>query len=262
MAFEAFVAAGRARGDRARRVGLMVSLALHLPPVALFALQLVVRPVLVERIEEPPGAAPVVPVRIAGLFARPRALVEPAPPEPRVLREAAPRKRAGHTPASSPVSRRPPALELAKGGAVLVREPVAPPAEVADLERAAAAFRSAILGPTADLPAQPGDPEGALIPGPAQELSAGAAAYLRTYETFPSLPDGSWSWTRRTYVFHLQVCVTESGQVDDVVMQRGTRPDLDAHLSRAVRTWRYRPWIVSGSARPFCHPMRITYSRG
>jgi hypothetical protein len=97
---------------------------------------------------------------------------------------------------------------------------------------------------------------------PSQELSAGAAAYLRTYETFPSLPDGSWTWSKRTYVFQLKVCVAESGQVDDVVIQRGARPDLDAYLAAAIHTWRYRPWIVSGTARPFCHPLRITYSRG
>jgi hypothetical protein len=282
MAFEALVAAAEFRRDRAQRVGVAVSLALHIPPVALFALQLVLRPVLVERTEEVPApqAALQVPVKIARIWA-------PATPP----REPA---RAAHTPAGSAPARQPPrrkpravlpappALLLPSGGEVLAAEPPAVRHEIAmlpaekpspaEMERRAAAVQTEIL---AGLSADPAVPptmnrsagphatgDGDSRTGPTDELTAGAAAYLRTYETFPSLPDGSWSWRSRSHVFVLQVCVAESGQVDRVLVNRGSRPDLDSYLAGAIRTWRYRPWIVSGAPRPFCHPLRITYSRG
>jgi hypothetical protein len=292
MAFEAFVASGAARRERAHRVGVVVSLALHIPPIVLFALQLVVRPVLVDRTEELPGmqASPVVPVKIARLWAPapPRQDLEAARPgtiasaaAARAAKEPPARKRR-RAPAIPPASASPvhrleipgggevPSGEAERSEALAMLHTLKPPS--ADLERRAAAVRTEILtGLSAD-PAVPptstrsagphaggeGDPR----PGPVHELTPGAAAYLRTYETFPSLPDGSYSWRKRSYVFYLQVCVAENGLVDEVVVKRGARPDLDAHLSTAIRTWRYRPWIVSGSPRPFCHPLRITYTRG
>jgi hypothetical protein len=300
MAFEAFVASGAARRDRARRVGVAVSLALHLPPLALFAMQLVVRPVLTERTESVSttvDASPVVPLRIAGLWAPARpaaaprvteavALAAPAPAEQatRRARRAAPLRPTQPLVAPGQPDAAAPRLRLPAGGESVVvevdRHPVAPPPQVSapmptdiDLERRAAAVGSEMLAglsasaesvaPALSLSAGPfAAGEAAPRGAPAHELSAGAAAYLRTYETFPTLPDGSWGWSKRTYVFFLKVCVAENGQVDDVIIQRGSRPDLDVYLAAAIRTWRYRPWLVSGSARPFCHPLRITYSRG
>jgi hypothetical protein len=305
MAFEAFVASASARRDRAQRmVGAAVSLALHVPPLILCALQLVVRPTLMERSDAvpPPGDSPVVPVRLGAWLAPPR--TPPAPVRPTAASApAAPGGRAARAPDSAGRTRRTPAastrtvaqldptpparpaarrLALPDGGEVTL-----PPAadarpstlammhvlqpETSELERRAAAVRTEILAglsadpavpPTLPRSAGPHVGDGDEHPGPTHELTSGAAAYLRTYETFPSLPDGSWSWRKRTYAFLLQVCVSDSGQVDRVVIDRGARPDLDAYLAAAIRTWRYRPWIVSGMARPFCHPLRITYSRG
>jgi hypothetical protein len=297
MAFEAFVASGAARRDRARRVGVAVSLALHLPPLVLFALQLVVRPTLTERTESvsAAGANPVVPLRIAGLWVPPPVAAvaaprvsEPAAPPATAAAKAAPRPkqtapaRAAQRAlarAEQPEATASPKLRLPAGGDTIVTQAErhavlaavhTPPASEIEMERRAAAVGTEILaGLTADSggPAAlslsagpPGDSGPRSAPG--HELTSGAAAYLRTYETFPTLPDSSWSWGKRTYAFMMKVCVAESGHVDEVVIQRGSRPDLDAHLAAAIRTWRYRPWIVSGSARPFCHPLRITYSRG
>jgi hypothetical protein len=306
MAFEAFVASGRAKRDRAQRmVGVAVSLALHVPPLILCALQLVVRPRLVERSEAIPQAdgSPVVPVRLGARL--PQSPTQPALVLPTASEAAVPRQqaapatttasRARRTPAAAstrplaPLEPTPPArpvaqrLALPAGGEVPHQEaPFGRPTalamlhvvqpEASELERRAAAVRTEILaGLSADPAIPPTLPrsagphaagEGDAHPGPAHELSAGAAAYLRTYENFPSLPDSSWSWRKRTYAFLLQVCVSESGQVDRVIIDRGARPDLDVFLAKAIRTWRYRPWIVSGMARPFCHPLRITYSRG
>jgi hypothetical protein len=295
MAFEAFVASGAARRDRVQRVvGLGVSLALHLPPLILFALQLVARPVLVERAEDPPGAkaSPTVPVRIAGLWAPPpqrtegdtarvRAVANAPSPNPAAARETTPARKRRAPPPPAPVATvAPPAavdrpiarLDLPPDGMVpssdtpaerpetLAMLHTVKPSLSVELERRAAAVRTEILAGLSADPSVPGD--GDARPGPVHELTSGAAAYLRTYETFPSLPDGSWSWRKKSYVFFLQVCVADNGLVDEVVIQRGARPDLDAYLASAIRTWRYRPWIVSGSPRPFCHPLRITYSRG
>ena len=278
-----------------------MSLALHLPPLVLFGMQLVVRPTLTERTETVSSVIDtnrVVPLRIAGLWAPARPAAAPRVTEAISLAAAAPAekatrraRRAAPLPPTQPVAApgRPdgsaPKLRLPAGGESLVvevdRHPVASPPRVptptpteVDLERRAAAVGTEMLAglsasadsvtPAAlSLSAGPfAAGEAAPRGAPTHELSSGAAAYLRTYETFPTLPDGSWGWSKRTYVFLLKVCVAESGQVDDVIIQRGSRPDLDAYLAAAIRTWRYRPWIVSGAARPFCHPLRITYSRG
>jgi len=53
----------------------------------------------------------------------------------------------------------------------------------------------------------------------------------------------------------------EEDYFSGVTFQAGANEDVDALVSSAIRSWRYRPRIVGGTARPFCHPMRIEYSR-
>jgi hypothetical protein len=106
-----------------------------------------------------------------------------------------------------------------------------------------------------------GDEEPDPLPGRPARISMDAAAYLRTYEPFPTLPESCWPPGRTTNAVMFEICVTQTGDVGDVITRRSTAPDYDAFLATAIRTWRYRPRVVDGSAQPFCHLMVITYSR-
>jgi hypothetical protein len=251
-------------------VGVGVSLGLHLPLLVWFSLRLGARSELVSHTDTVPGpavsprlAVRVTPLRlppspargvVATLAFRP-SVAAPPPAAARPARTRAP-DAAGPKPAAAPAPAR-----------LHAREPASttlePPAALAGREILAGLTASTGVPSAFTLASgpRPGRPGGA-HPGGNGELTAGAAAYLRTYETFPSLPDTAWSWSERRHVFSLRVCVTGRGQVGDVLVDPGPRRDLGAFLAAAVRTWRYRPWLIAGSPRPFCHPLRITYSRG
>ncbi len=87
------------------------------------------------------------------------------------------------------------------------------------------------------------------------------AAYLRTYESFPSLPEACWPPGRTTNALLVEICVTERGTVKDVVIRQSAGNDTDDFLAKAIRSWRYRPRVVAGSPAPFCHPIRIVYKK-
>jgi TonB family protein len=91
-----------------------------------------------------------------------------------------------------------------------------------------------------------------------RRISPLEAAYLRTYQTFPSLPRALWV-RGRVYTETLRICVSADGHVDEVALEEGAAPELDALVVAAVRTWRYRAPLVGGRPIPFCHPMRIHY---
>jgi TonB family protein len=108
------------------------------------------------------------------------------------------------------------------------------------------------------------DPEvvGSPLPGRPARISMDHAAYLRTYEIFPSpLPDSCWPPGRVANSMLVEICVSERGEVTDVVVRQSAGNDADSFLINAIRSWRYRPRLVMGSARPFCHPIRIVYKR-
>jgi hypothetical protein len=107
-------------------------------------------------------------------------------------------------------------------------------------------------GGSAAAPARPATP-----PAPAW-LSTTAASYLRTYDFFPGAPS-SLSRQRAPYVVLARVCVAPDGRVNDVVIEQGAERALDGLLARAMRTWRYRPLVLNGEARAFCHPIRVKY---
>ena len=102
---------------------------------------------------------------------------------------------------------------------------------------------------------------GTPLPGKPLRVSMNYAAYLRTFEPFPTLPDSCWPPGRTTNTVLLEICVSERGEVSDVVVRESAGDEVDAHLTAAARTWRYRPRMVQGSARPFCHPIRLVYTR-
>jgi hypothetical protein len=101
-------------------------------------------------------------------------------------------------------------------------------------------------------------------PQKASYLSESVAAYYRTYEVFPGLPESFWWGGASSYLLVIEVCVSTDGSVSTVTFQQGAKnnEDVDQLVASAIRSWRYRPRVVGGSPRPFCHPIGIEYTRG
>lgn len=102
---------------------------------------------------------------------------------------------------------------------------------------------------------------GAPLPGRPMRVSMNFAAYLRTFDPVPSLPESAWPPGRNTNSVLLEICVSERGEVADVIVRQSAGPDVDQSLLGVIRTWRYRPRVVRGTAQPFCHPIRLVYTR-
>jgi TonB family protein len=100
----------------------------------------------------------------------------------------------------------------------------------------------------------------AAAPAPAREgpISPQEARYLRIYETYPRLPRSLWV-KGVVYSVRVQICVSAEGNVDEVQLLQGAAPELDSAVVSTLRTWRYRPRMVDGQPRPFCHLMKIHY---
>jgi hypothetical protein len=99
------------------------------------------------------------------------------------------------------------------------------------------------------------------LEGRPTRVSMNYAAYLRTFDPLPTLPDSCWPPGRQTNAVLLEVCVSERGDVKDVVIRQSAGDEVDSYLRDSVRTWRYRPRSVQGTAMPFCHPIRLVYTR-
>jgi hypothetical protein len=99
-------------------------------------------------------------------------------------------------------------------------------------------------------------------PYKASYLSESMAAYYRTYEVFPGMPESFWYGGVTSYMLAIEICVSTEGAVSNVTFRQGDNEDVNKLVGGAIRSWRYRPRIVGGSPRPFCHPMLIEYSRG
>jgi hypothetical protein len=116
----------------------------------------------------------------------------------------------------------------------------------------------------AALPAGTGTSPGATVVSDAPEprwLDAGDARYLRIRDSFPGLPDHLRSGPG-PYVVLTRICVGASGQVTSVGIEQGADPALDGAIAAAVRGWLYRPLMVAGVPRAFCHLMRFNYTLG
>jgi hypothetical protein len=110
-----------------------------------------------------------------------------------------------------------------------------------------------------------GDDEGVVgapLSGRPTRISMDHGNYLRTYDVYPSpLPESCWPPGRIANTFLVEVCVGERGDVNEVKVRSSPGGDGDAVLTRSIRTWRYRPLLVAGFPRPFCHPIIINYKR-
>jgi hypothetical protein len=90
-------------------------------------------------------------------------------------------------------------------------------------------------------------------------ISQDSAAYYRTHDDMPSMP--AWMAGHRDYAMLFRICVSTEGTVSNVVVLKSANEEADQILCNAIQKWRYRPRIIDGTPRPFCHPIRIVYSR-
>jgi hypothetical protein len=89
-------------------------------------------------------------------------------------------------------------------------------------------------------------------------VTALEASYLCTHQALRSLPR-SLNVRGRTYRLQVQACISAEGRVEQVVLQKGAVPELDAQVMTDVRLWRYRPRLVQGKPSPFCYKVRVSY---
>ena len=55
------------------------------------------------------------------------------------------------------------------------------------------------------------------------------------------------------------MCVSETGQVTPVSIERPAHPALDAHVAATLATWRYRPLLAANLPIPFCTFVRFEF---
>jgi outer membrane biosynthesis protein TonB len=199
-----------------------------------------------------------------GLLARVAPEVPAPPPEPILtlhLAAAGPahRESPAHPPSPHRAARRSPRRAFL-APPVLVAPPAAPqqPPEEND-DGGAPEGDDSKAGGTGD-----GNGTGDGTDGPAlwkpeeHPVSGLEAAYLRLYQTFPSLPRALWV-RGRVYTVRVQMCISAAGDVYDVALRQSASPALDALVISTLRTWRYRARLVDGKPRAFCHPMVLHY---
>jgi TonB family protein len=97
-------------------------------------------------------------------------------------------------------------------------------------------------------------------PETAPVVSLKEATALRTRDYFPRLPAALWP-EARPYIVRVRLCVSEAGRVTDAALQSAASAVLDPQVLAAVKGWRYRPRLIGGEARPFCHTVTIAYER-
>ena len=96
-------------------------------------------------------------------------------------------------------------------------------------------------------------------PGVRTYLSPGVAAGLRSYDSFPRMPE-PLRGPGVQYMVMADVCVSERGVVDRVrVSAPAGAAALEHALTDAIRTWRYRPLMIGGGPSPFCHQVNMHY---
>ncbi|MES1183447.1 MAG: hypothetical protein ABUL60_06505 [Myxococcales bacterium] len=63
-----------------------------------------------------------------------------------------------------------------------------------------------------------------------------------------------------TYVAMLKVCVSAQGTVTAVQLMKSATPAIDGQFPSVIGRWRYRPLIADGAPTPFCYPLRYEVS--
>jgi hypothetical protein len=58
------------------------------------------------------------------------------------------------------------------------------------------------------------------------------------------------------YVAIVNICVDTAGEVSSVTSLQSTLPIIDSQLPYVIGRWRYNPYLVAGTATPFCYNLR------
>ncbi len=101
---------------------------------------------------------------------------------------------------------------------------------------------------------------------PARLTAAAAKRLLLTDVTVdpnrPRLP-ARLSKDDTRYVGMYRICVSSSGQIDSVKVDKSTGDaQLDTEWVQVIRGWRYRPLEMSGRKVPFCYVSTVEASGG
>jgi hypothetical protein len=91
-------------------------------------------------------------------------------------------------------------------------------------------------------------------------ISQDSAAYYRIEDPMPTL-HAYWTPGRREWAMLFRICVSPDGTVSSVSVLKSGSDEVDQVFTATMKTWRYRPRVIDGAARPFCHPIRIIYAR-
>ena len=59
-----------------------------------------------------------------------------------------------------------------------------------------------------------------------------------------------------------KICLSERGEVVNITMLKSTKyAGYDDEIKRTMRTWRYRPYLIGGSAAPVCSVVTFSYAQ-
>jgi len=61
------------------------------------------------------------------------------------------------------------------------------------------------------------------------------------------------------YRLLVKVCVSTAGSVEKLTIMKGSDPLADAEALRVLKTYRFRPFLVNGTAAPFCYPHAVEF---
>ena len=269
MAFEAFLRKRQARFSRGSVLAILISSGLHIGSAAALGFwgggggdgAGVPVEVPFTALRWADEGVPVrlwdTPVRLPGsLSSRPEVEDKSETPDlDALVRRSAPRQ--GH--GRGELRRRPgnEGVYAAERGRLEVLEPPAvavPDAPERDLVLARGPEENPVVPP----PIEPPPLQAASAPPEPAYVPEGEAGGLRIYEKFPRLPR-ELSERGSEYLVSARICVSASGQVEDVDLLRPSSSQLDGALIEAMGSWRYSPWKPQGQARPFCHPIQVRY---
>lgn len=68
------------------------------------------------------------------------------------------------------------------------------------------------------------------------------------------LPKGRTAWAM------VKICVDTAGQVVSTKMVKAISPGADAEIDKALRKWKYRPYLIQGRPVPFCYIQRLDFA--
>ena len=90
------------------------------------------------------------------------------------------------------------------------------------------------------------------------QLTVAAAHGLRIYDEYPDLP-GGLRHPGASYAVTAEICVSESGVVEQVRFPEPPPTAFEPVLRPALLAWRYSPLFRAGVPTRFCHRIQLEY---